>query len=53
MLACAISVVIGVVKISSIKAAMYKRDVLYTKKFAELEKIIHRDIRTILEILKK
>jgi len=52
MLITTISIIIGVAKISSIKAAIHKRDVLYIKKFEALEQIINTDIKTILEILK-
>ena len=52
LLITTVAVIIGVSKISSIKAAIHKRDVLYIKKFEALEQIINTDIKTILEILK-
>ncbi len=52
MLLAAISIVIGVAKLSKMKSFIYNRDVLYTKKFDALEHIIKKDIKTILEILK-
>lgn len=53
MLLCALAIIIGVVKLSNIRVFMHKRDLLYAKRFEDLEQIIKGDIKTILEILKK
>lgn len=53
MLLFSIILIIGVMKISQIKSYIYRRDIIYMKRFDALEQMIKGDIRAILEILKK
>lgn len=52
MLLFCITLILLVAKFSSLKAFMYKRDLLYTQRFDILEQAVKEDIRSILEILK-
>lgn len=44
---------ITVAKLSKLQSDIYKKDLMYMKRFDAIEGIVKKDIKTILEILKK